>query len=180
MDIDAAAAETLALARRHAADWKSSAATEMSLAHLEDMWGRWPWTGSATKRAHWLGWMQASVVAMCAPHVGLEDMKRINLNHAADPVPEDPQAAVDEAALAAFTAQMREKLARSREKGRNGWQDPSLCPEDRLAEMLLGHIPKGNPGNFLDIAILAMMLHIRGADPVILKRHLPDVNPGAA
>lgn len=101
-------------------------------------------------------------------------MKRINMNHAVDPVPEDPQAAVDEAALAAFADQMREKLARSREKGRNGWQDPALCPESRLAEMLVGHLPKGNPGNFLDIAILAMMLHLREADPAILKRHLPE------
>lgn len=88
--------------------------------------------------------------------------------------PEDPQEAVDEAALAAFATQMREKLARSRKKGRNGWQDPALCPESRLAEMLVGHLPKGNPGNFLDIAILAMMLHMRGADPAILRRLLPE------
>jgi hypothetical protein len=82
------------------------------------------------------------------------------------------QAEIDEAALARFTQSMREKLAKSRAKGRDGWQDPALCPEERLAAMLVGHLPKGNPGNFLDLAILAMMLHDRGADPAILRAPL--------
>lgn len=84
------------------------------------------------------------------------------------------QKTVDEEALAAFAAQMQEKLARSRAKGRDGWHDPSLCPEGRLADMLIDHLPKGNPGNFLDIAILAMMLHQRGADPAILREALAN------
>lgn len=88
---------------------------------------------------------------------------------------EELQKAVDEAALKAFTAEMRDKLARSRAKGRDGWHDPALCPESRLAEMLIGHLPKGNPGNFLDIAILAMMLQARGADPSILRDALKVV-----
>lgn len=82
------------------------------------------------------------------------------------------QAEIDDSALADFTAAMREKLARSRAKGRSGWQDPALCPEARLVAMLIGHLPKGNPGNFLDIAILAMMLHQRGTDPAALKEAL--------
>lgn len=78
------------------------------------------------------------------------------------------QAQVDNLAVDRFTAAMRVKLAASRAKGRDGWQDPDLCPEERLAEMLVGHLPKGNPGNFLDIAIIAMMLHERGTDPAII------------
>ncbi|MCW3782905.1 hypothetical protein [Defluviimonas salinarum] len=86
------------------------------------------------------------------------------------------QKEVDEAALARFTEAMREKLARSREKGRDGWHMPELCPPERLATMLVGHLPKGNEGNFLDIAILAMMLHERGAAPALLTRALAECN----
>lgn len=78
------------------------------------------------------------------------------------------QEKIDEAALARFTYKMRAKLAASRAKGRDGWHDPALCPETRLAEMLIGHLPKGNPGNLIDLAILAMMLQERGADEGIL------------
>ena len=78
------------------------------------------------------------------------------------------QEQIDEAALSRFTLRMREKLAASRAKGRDGWHDPALCPETRLAEMLIGHLPKGNPGNLIDLAILAMMLQERGADEGIL------------
>jgi hypothetical protein len=83
--------------------------------------------------------------------------------------PEQTQEEIDNAAVDRFAASMREKLAASRAKGRDGWQDPELCPETRLAEMLIGHLPKGNPGNLIDIAILAMMLEMRGADPSVLN-----------
>jgi hypothetical protein len=79
------------------------------------------------------------------------------------------QKTVDEIALKRFTEAMRDKLARSRDKGRDGWHDPDLCPDGRLADMLIGHLPKGNAGNFLDIAALAMMLHERGEDPASLR-----------
>lgn len=38
----------------------------------------------------------------------------------------------------------------------------------QLAEKLVEQLPKGNPGNFEDIANFAMMLHHRGADPMEL------------
>jgi hypothetical protein len=79
------------------------------------------------------------------------------------------QEEIDNAAVDRFAQAMRKKLAASRAKGRNGWQDPALCPEARLAEILIGHLPKGNPGNLIDLAILAMMLEIRGADPSVLN-----------
>lgn len=82
------------------------------------------------------------------------------------------QEEIDSAAVDRFARAMREKLAASRAKGQDGWQDPSLCPEARLAEMLIGHLPKENPGNLIDIATLAMMLHERGADPSALREPL--------
>lgn len=79
------------------------------------------------------------------------------------------QKTVDEVALENFTKAMRDKLACSRSKGRDGWHNPELCTKDRLADMLIAHLPKGNAGNFLDIATLAMMLHEREEDPAILR-----------
>ncbi|MCE6959333.1 hypothetical protein LAZ40_09745 [Cereibacter sphaeroides] len=91
------------------------------------------------------------------------------------------QERVDEEALARFTEALRAKLARSRAKGRDGWHRPDLCPERRLADMLAGHLMKGNEGTFLDIATFAMMLHERGADPMLLRTALagamPDLEP---
>lgn len=89
MDIDGAARATLELARKHADAWRDPPLPEMSLDHLEGMMKRWPHDGSATKQCRWLGWMQATVVAMAAPHVTLEDMKRINAAHARDISPQE-------------------------------------------------------------------------------------------
>lgn len=78
------------------------------------------------------------------------------------------QEEADELALSAFTEIMRAKLAASRAKGRNGWQVPELCPVERLAEMMAGHLGKTNEGNFVDLAVFSMMLHMRQAPPAIL------------
>ncbi|BBQ26478.1 hypothetical protein [Aeromonas sp. WP2-W18-CRE-05] len=79
----------------------------------------------------------------------------------------------DDYAIERFTIAMKEKLADARAKGRGGWDDPASCSVEHLAELLIGHIGKGNPGNFEDIANLAMMLHQRGADPAVLAGKLP-------
>ena len=75
----------------------------------------------------------------------------------------------DDMAVDRFAAAMKIKLAAAREKGRSGWDDPTECPVDHLAELLVSHVGKGNHGNFEDIANLAMMLHQRGADPSVLS-----------
>ncbi|RMV70327.1 hypothetical protein [Pseudomonas coronafaciens] len=73
----------------------------------------------------------------------------------------------DNLAVDNFAAAMKTKLAEARAKGLRGWSETNV--QDRtLAEMLVGHIPKGNPGNFEDIANFAMMLHQRDADPMEL------------
>ena len=90
-----------------------------------------------------------------------------------------PEQHPDDAAVDRFAIAMKAKLAAARKKGRGGWDDPEACPVEFLADLLLGHVGKGNPGNFEDIANLAMMLHQRGADPAVLAGKLPDHVAGA-
>lgn len=79
----------------------------------------------------------------------------------------------DDVAVDNFAKAMKEKLAKARAKGRSGWDDPAACSVEHLADLLLDHIGKGNPGAFEDIANFAMMLHQRGADPALLVGKLP-------
>ena len=51
---------------------------------------------------------------------------------------------------------MTAKLAKKRREGANGWHRPGQCTVDRLADMLIDHLAKGDP---VDIANFAMMLH---------------------
>ncbi|WP_237491551.1 hypothetical protein [Pseudomonas syringae] len=74
----------------------------------------------------------------------------------------------DNQAVDMFAAAMKTKLAEARAKGRHSWRE-SWVQDKQLAELFVGHIPKGNAGNFEDIANFAMMLHQRGADPMELK-----------
>lgn len=68
------------------------------------------------------------------------------------------EASADENALQTFVGWMREKMARKREQGFGGWQNPNECKVEDLAAQLVGHVAKGDP---VDIAILAMMVGIR-------------------
>lgn len=74
----------------------------------------------------------------------------------------------DDVAVQRFSQAMKDKLAKSREKGRGGWEDPEQCSTEFLCDMLIGHLGKGNDGNFEDIANFAMMLHQRGDSPIKL------------
>jgi hypothetical protein len=51
-----------------------------------------------------------------------------------------------------FAKEMKEKLAKAREKGRGGWQD---CAPEALSKMLLEHVEKGDPR---DVANFCMFL----------------------
>lgn len=62
----------------------------------------------------------------------------------------------DNLAVDQFAATMKTKMAKSRAKGRSGWQDSSA---DALSEMLREHVEKADP---VDVAILSMMLHQLG------------------
>ena len=78
MDINKAALLTWNVAYLQMNNWREPPCHEMSFAHIESMWLRWPTLTSDTKKCRWLGWMQATIVAMTFPHVGLEVMKNIN------------------------------------------------------------------------------------------------------
>lgn len=65
----------------------------------------------------------------------------------------------DDAAVDAFAAAMKAKLAAARAKGRGGWQDRSDCSQQRLSDMLRAHVVKGDPR---DVANFCMFLHQRG------------------
>lgn len=58
----------------------------------------------------------------------------------------------DDAAVDAFAARMKAKLAKKRADGRDGWQ---TCAPIDLAQMLIDHIVKGDP---VDVANFAMFL----------------------
>ncbi|OSR76159.1 hypothetical protein BV326_00456 [Pseudomonas syringae pv. actinidiae] len=85
----------------------------------------------------------------------------------ARPFPAQVDQHPDNQAVDEFAAAMKTKLAKARAKGRHGWSE-SWVQDKQLAELLVGHIPKGSAGKFEDIANLAMMLHQRGADPMEL------------
>ncbi|KOP61557.1 hypothetical protein OX90_00280 [Pseudomonas coronafaciens pv. porri] len=80
------------------------------------------------------------------------------------PLPTHPNQHPDNLAVDRFAAAMKTKLAEGRAKGRDSWGNPGV-KDEQLAEQLVEHLPKGNLGNFEDIANFAMMLHQRGADP---------------
>ena len=69
--------------------------------------------------------------------------------------------AQDDTAVDIFAGRMKAKLAASRAKGRAGWAGDDPDVEANIIQMLLGCLTKSNPGNFIDIAVLAMMLEIR-------------------
>ncbi|BAM37068.1 hypothetical protein G182_gp70 [Pseudomonas phage KPP12] len=69
--------------------------------------------------------------------------------------------AQDEYALSMFATAIRQKLQRSRDKGRGGWID---CDEDILINGFAEHALKGNENNLLDLATFLMFMWVRGID----------------
>lgn len=85
---------------------------------------------------------------------------------------EDPHP--DDLAVDRFATAMKAKLARSRQKGRSGWNDRAQCSGEHLANLLIEHLAKGNEGTFEDVANFAMMLHQRGESPKLLSGTVRD------
>lgn len=73
----------------------------------------------------------------------------------------DSEEAADEHLVKAFSLMMTSKLAASRAKGRGGWYDPARCTIAHLEATFFDHLGKTNPGNYLDLANLAMMIALR-------------------
>lgn len=65
----------------------------------------------------------------------------------------------DDGAVDRFAAAMKAKLAKKRDDGRGGWDNPDECSIAFLSELLRDHVAKGDP---VDVANFAMMIHQRG------------------
>lgn len=78
------------------------------------------------------------------------------------------QAAQDDAAIDEFAAALKAKMAQGRAQGRGGWYDSDRATEDNIIALFIRGLDKSNPGNLLDLGLLVMMLHVRGADPAHL------------
>ena len=70
----------------------------------------------------------------------------------------------DDLRVFGFADLMIEKLNKKRAEGRDGWHDEATCPIDKLRREFDRKI-LNDPTDYLDVAILAMMLHIRGIKP---------------
>lgn len=81
------------------------------------------------------------------------ELKAQQVGQESEPAPKQHP---DDAAVDRFAAAMKAKLARSREKGRHGWQN---CTAPHLSAMLYDHLYKADP---LDVGNFAMMLHQNG------------------
>ncbi len=66
----------------------------------------------------------------------------------------------DDAYVLSFAELMIQKLNAKRAEGRDGWQDPEQCSVNKLYSEYTCKV-ESNPEDFLDVAILAMMLHFR-------------------
>lgn len=64
----------------------------------------------------------------------------------------------DDIAVDRFAASMKAKLAKKREEGRGGWDNPDECSIAFLSELLREHVNKGDP---VDVGNLSMMIHQR-------------------
>lgn len=60
---------------------------------------------------------------------------------------------IDEEGVDRFAVAMKEKLAKKRAQGYGGWSDD--CTVEHLADLLIDHVPKGDP---VDIANFCMMV----------------------
>lgn len=69
--------------------------------------------------------------------------------------------AQDEYAVSMFATAIRQKMQRSRDKGRGGWID---CDEDILINGFAEHALNGNENNLLDLATFLMFMWVRGID----------------
>ena len=89
----------------------------------------------------------------------LEASTREGLIAAIDAWPADVDH-LDNDAVDAFAVKMKAKMAVSRAKGREGWDDPARCSPDVLKRLLFAHAEKGDP---VDVANFCMMLDHYGA-----------------
>lgn len=74
----------------------------------------------------------------------------------------------DDTAVRVFGGHMKAKLRECRGRGKGGWEDPSQCPTEYLAQLLVDELAKG--ADPIDVANYCMMLYQRGV------RNLTDLD----
>lgn len=70
----------------------------------------------------------------------------------------EDQKEIDEQAVDAFAAAMKQRLAEKRAAGYGGWHDPQQCSIERLIDGLIRAKIKNN---LIDMANYVMMIHQR-------------------
>ena len=73
-----------------------------------------------------------------------------------------------------WAQKLKAKMARSRAKGRDCWFDPVQTDAQGLCDQFIGHVGKGNPGNFEDLGCILMMLSQRGDSEMAMPVALED------
>lgn len=91
---------------------------------------------------------------------------RRELDIGTDDLQDDEAAILDDHAVDLFAKAMKDKLRIKRQQGFGGWNDIRKCTGDRLAELLLDAVAKGDP---IDISNFAMMLFCRHESHDALK-----------
>jgi len=107
------------------------------------------WAAGATFRAE----CDFEAIRALAPASALAELQA--LRDARTALTGDRATDFDNDAVYQFSKLMKDKMAKSRAKGRKGWNDPTQCSPDFLRHLLYEHIYKGDP---VDVANLCMML----------------------
>lgn len=80
---------------------------------------------------------------------------------------------IDDTRIDIFAQAMKNKMSFGREnKKRGGWDNEAEVSDEQLARMMIEHIPKGDP---VDVANFAMMLFSRGATVASIQKAFDSV-----
>lgn len=115
-------------------------------------------------------YLREASATQCANAIGaLNIQPLIDQVHGILSLPTQPEPHPDDIAVDRFAAAMKAKMARSRDCGRYGWDDPAVCSAEDLRLFLVNHIAKGDP---VDVGNFAMMLFNRGETTA--TKHRPE------
>lgn len=109
----------------------------------EDAGGCYP--ASLTERVLWKALLEMHQQRQC-------------LHKISEPADASADQHPDDAAVDALAEAMKAKLAKQRARGYGGWDTPE-CTQQRLSDMLRGHVDKGDP---VDVANFCAFLAARG------------------
>lgn len=77
----------------------------------------------------------------------------------------------DDQAIDIFARGMKDKMEQCRDRGKYGWDNPNLCSEEHLLDLLIASVKKGD---LIDIANYSMMLYNRCVDGEFIKNYIKN------